>query len=212
MAQIRRRAPQAFLTQERAVTMTDYATVTEANPQVEDAYATLRWTGSWYTVFVTAEPQNGGNLSKPLTRALKQYVNRYRLAGQDIKLEGPEYISLEIKLVVCVDPDYFRADVEQSLLQVLGCGTLPSGKPAAFAPGTFKLGQTVYLSPIYAAARTVAGVQTVTATVFQLQGIATKTFLQNGEIPLGPFQVARMDNDPSLPANGKLTLVMKGGK
>lgn len=212
MAQIRRRAPQAFLTQERAVTMTDYATVTEANPQVEDAYATLRWTGSWYTVFVTAEPQNGGNLSKPLTRTLKQYVNRYRLAGQDIKLEGPEYISLDIKLVVCVDPDYFQADVEQSLLQVLGCGTLPSGKPAAFAPGTFKLGQTVYLSPIYAAARTVAGVQTVTATVFQPQGIAIKTFLQNGEIPLGPFQVARMDNDPSLPANGKLTLVMKGGK
>jgi hypothetical protein len=212
MAQIRRRAPQAFLTQERAVTMADYATVTEANPQVEDAYATLRWTGSWYTVFVTAEPLTGGNLSKPLTRALKQYVNRYRLAGQDIKLEGPEYISLEIKLVVCVDPDYFQADVEQALLQVLGCGTLPSGKPAAFAPGTFKLGQTVYLSPIYAAARTVAGVQTVTATIFQPQGIATKTFLQNGEIPLGPFQVARMDNDPSLPANGKLTLVMKGGK
>jgi len=212
MAQIRRRAPQAFLTQERAVTMADYATVTEANPQVEDAYATLRWTGSWYTVFVTAEPLTGDNLSKPLTRALKQYVNRYRLAGQDIKLEGPEYISLEIKLVVCVDPDYFQADVEQSLLLVLGCGTLPSGKPAAFAPGTFKLGQTVYLSPIYAAARTVAGVQTVTATIFQPQGIATKTFLQNGEIPLGPFQVARMDNDPSLPANGKLTLVMKGGK
>jgi hypothetical protein len=212
MAQIRRRAPQAFLTQERAVTMADYATVTEANPQVEDAYATLRWTGSWYTVFVAAEPQNGGNLSKPLTQALKQYVNRYRLAGQDIKLEGPEYISLEIKLVVCVDPDYFQADVEQSLLEVLGCGMLPSGKPAAFAPGTFKLGQTVYLSPIYAAARTVAGVQTVTATVFQPQGIRTTIFLQNGEIPLGPFQAARMDNDPSLPANGKLTLVMKGGK
>ena len=212
MAQIRRRAPQAFLTQERAVTMADYATVTEANPQVEDAYATLRWTGSWYTVFVAAEPKNGGNLSKPLTQALKQYVNRYRLAGQDIKLEGPEYISLEIKLVVCVDPDYFQADVEQSLLEVLGCGMLPSGKPAAFAPGTFKLGQTVYLSPIYAAARTVAGVQTVTATVFQPQGIRTTIFLQNGEIPLGPFQAARMDNDPSLPANGKLTLVMKGGK
>ena len=212
MAQIRRRAPQAFLTQERAVTMADYATVTEANPQVEDAYATLRWTGSWYTVFVTAERLTGGNLSKPLARALKQYVNRYRLAGQDVKLEGPEYISLDIKLVVCVDPDYFQADVEQSLLLVLGCGTLPNGKPAAFAPGTFKLGQTVYLSPIYAAARTVAGVQTVTATIFQPQGIATKTFLQNGEIPLGPFQVARMDNDPSLPANGKLTLVMRGGK
>lgn len=212
MAQIRRRAPQAFLTQERAVTMTDYANVTEQNPQVEDAYATLRWTGSWYTVFVTAEPANGGLLSKPLQRTLTQYVNRYRLAGQDLQLESPDYISLDIKLTVCVDPNYFQANVEKSLMQVLGSGTLPNGQPAIFAPGSFKLGQTVYLSPIYAAARTVAGVQSVSAHVFQPQGVKTKAFLQAGEIPMGPFQVARMDNDPSLPANGQLTLVMKGGK
>ena len=211
-AQIRRRAPQAFLTQERAITMTDYARVTEQNPQVEDAYATLRWTGSWYTVFITAEPQGGTNLSSSQAKTLKKYVNRFRLAGQDLQLEGPDYVSLEIKLTVCVDPDYFQADVQQSLMQVLGSGTLPSGQPGVFAPGSFKLGQTVYLSPIYAAARTVAGVQSVTAHVFQPQGVATKIFLQRGEIPLGPFQVARMDNDPSRPANGTLTLVLKGGK
>jgi hypothetical protein len=210
--QIRRRAPQAFLSQERAITMTDYANVTEQNPQVEDAVANLRWTGSWYTVFIAAEPRNGVNLSKPLARTLTRYVNRFRLAGQDLKLEGPDYVSLEITLTVCVDPDYFQADVQKALLQVLGSGTLPSGKPAAFAPGNFRLGQTVYLSPIYAAARTVTGVQSVTATVFQPQGVATTIFLQKGEIPLGAFQVARMDNDPSRPANGQLTLIMMGGK
>jgi Baseplate J-like protein len=210
--QIRRRAPLAFETQERAITMPDYAHVTEANPQVEDAAATLRWTGSWYTVFITAEPQGGGLLTKPLQHTLTKYVNRYRLAGQDIQLEGPAYISLEITLSVCVDPDYFQAYVQQSLMQVLGGGTLPDGRPALFAPGAFKLGQTVYLSPIYAAARTVPGVQSVAATVFQPQGFSTNIYLQNGEIPLGPFQVARMDNDPSRPANGQLTLKMQGGK
>jgi hypothetical protein len=212
VAQIRRRAPQAFLTQERAITMPDYVNVTKSNPQVEDAYATLRWTGSWYTVFITAEPQTGGNLSNSLANALTQNVNRYRLAGQDIQLEGPEYVSLDIKLVVCVDPDYFQADVQQSLNQVLGSCWLPNGQPAFFASSNFKLGQTVYLSPIYAAARTVAGVQSVTARTFQPQGVATKIYLQKGEIPLGPFQVARLDNDPSRPANGRLTLVMQGGK
>jgi hypothetical protein len=213
MAQIRRRAPQAFETQERAITMPDYVTVTEQNPQVEDAYAMLRWTGSWYTVFITAEPQTGGLLSNALRKALTRNVNRYRLAGQDIQLEGPDYLSLEIKLLVCVDPEYFQADVESGLIQVLGSGSLPSGRPAAFAPGAFKLGQTVYLSPIYAAARTVAGVQSVTAKVFQPQGQPrTRMYLENGEIPMGPFQVARMDNDPSLPANGQLIIVLQGGK
>ncbi|HEY2513842.1 MAG TPA: putative baseplate assembly protein, partial [Polyangiaceae bacterium] len=212
MAQIRRRAPQAFLTQERAVTMTDYADVTKRNPGVEDAAATLRWTGSWYTTFITAEPVHGAKLGKSLRRALTRSVNRYRLAGQDIQLEGPDYVSLEIQLTVCVEPEYFQADVQQSLLEVLGSGSLPNGEPALFAPGSFKLGQTVYLSPIYAAARTVAGVKSVTADVFQPVGVPTSVFLEKGEIPLGAFQVARMDNDRSRPANGQLTLSMCGGK
>lgn len=210
--QICRRAPQAFLTQERAITMADYATVTETNTQVEDAAATLRWTGSWYTVFIAAEPQGGANLTNALRKSLTQYVNQYRLAGQDIKIEGPDYVSLEIALTVCVDPEYFQSYVEQSILQVLVTGPQFNGQPALFASGNFELGQTVYLSPIYAAVRTVAGVQTVTAAVFQPQGIATNIYLQNGEIPMGAFQVARLDNDPSLPANGQLTLNMLGGK
>ena len=210
--QIRRRAPQAFLTQERAVTMTDYDNVTKASPQVEDAAATLRWTGSWYTAFITAEPASGRDLSSALRTSLTRYVNRYRLAGQDIKIEGPDYVSLEIKLAVCVDPSYFQSDVRQSLLTVLGSGTLPGGRPAFFAPGRFVLGQTVYLSPIYQAARSVAGVLTVTAEEFQPQGTHTKAYLHRGAIPIGPAQAARMDNDPSLPDHGQLTLVMQGGK
>jgi hypothetical protein len=212
-AQIQRRAPQAFLTQERAVTMGDYATVTEANALVSSAAATLRWTGSWYTVFIAAEPSSGGQLGGSLTKSLMRYVNAYRLAGQDLKLEGPDYVSLLIALTICVDPAYFQADVQQALMQVLGSATQPNGLPGYFAPDLFQLGQNVYLSPILAAARTVAGVQSVVATTFQPQSLpATNVFIQSGEIPIGPFQVARLANDRSLPANGQLTLYMQGGK
>jgi hypothetical protein len=210
--QIRRRAPQAFLTQERAVTMADYEAVVDRNPQVEQSVATLRWTGSWYTVFLTAQPKAGGNLSRALAKALKRYVEHYRLAGQDLQFEPPQYVPLEIKLAVCVDPDYFQSDVRQSLLQVLGNQVLPNGQRGYFYPGTFTFGQTVYLSPIYAAARQVAGVLSVTATTFQPQGVNSGVYLTNGEIPLGPFQIALMQNDPSFPNHGQLTLVMQGGK
>ncbi len=210
--QIRRRAPQAFLTQERAVTMADYEHVAEMNAQVENAVATLRWTGSWYTVFITGEPRGGGNLTASLRKALKKNINRYRLAGQDIELESPQYVSLEIELVVCVDPNYFQKDVEQSLFQVLGNQLLPNGQKGVFYPDNFTFGQTVYLSPVYAAARKVAGVQSVVATTFQRQGIPSTIYLSKGEIPLGTFQIARMENDRSFPDHGKLTLVMQGGK
>jgi predicted phage baseplate assembly protein len=212
MAQIRRRAPQAFMTQERAVTMADYETVAEMNTQVENAVATLRWTGSWFTVFITAEPEGGGSLTPSLAKAIRQNVNRYRLAGQDIQLESPQYVPLQIALTICVDPDYFQSNVRQGLMQVLGSQVLPNGQKGLFYPDNFTFGQTVYLSPIYAAARQVAGVLSVNATVFAPQGVTTKLYLAKGEIPLGPFQIARMDNDPSFPNHGQLTLNLVGGK
>jgi baseplate J-like protein len=202
-SQIHRRAPQAFMTQERAVTMDDYEDVTEKNAQIENSVATLRWTGSWYTVFITAEPKGNAPLTPALRKELKHTVNQYRLAGQDIELEPPQYVSLEIDMTVCVDPGYFRSDVERALKNVL---------TDLFCPDRFTFGQPVYLSPVYGAARTIAGVTSVVATVFQPQGVPTPIFLARGEIPLGPFQIARLDNDPSLPDHGQLTLTMQGGK
>jgi hypothetical protein len=192
--------------------MADYERVAEMNSLVDKAVATLRWTGSWYTVFITAEPKGAGSLTRSLSKAIARNVNRYRLAGQDIQLESPQYVPLQIDLTICVDPAYFQADVKQALLQVLGCQLLSNGQKGLFFPDNFTFGQTVYLSPIYAAARRVAGVLSVTATVFQPAGPPTQLYLSEGEIPLGPFQIARMDNDPSLPDHGQLTLSMQGGK
>jgi baseplate J-like protein len=211
-AQIQRRAPQAYMTQERAVSRADYEAVTERSPHVKQAVAQLRWTGSWYTVFIAAEPESAGNLTPAVQRSLTRLVNRYRLAGQDVQLESPQYVPLEIQLTVCVDPEYFQADVKQALMGELGSQLQPNGQPGYFDPDSFAFGETVYLSRIYAAARKVAGVTSVTASTFQPQGVATKAYLRRGEIPLGALQIARMDNDPSFPNYGRLTLVMQGGK
>jgi hypothetical protein len=210
--QIRRRAPQAFLTQERAVTMADYASVTELNPLVDRAVASLRWTGSWYTVFDAIEPKGGGKLTPGLAGAVKRGLERYRLAGQDLEVDSPQYVSLEIALSVCVDPDYFVSDVEQALLQVLSNRTLPNGQVGLFHPDKFTFGQTVFLSPVYAAARSVAGVLSVIATAFQPQGVASNQYIDAGEIKLGQLQIARLDNDRNFPDHGQLTLSMEGGK
>ena len=200
--------------------MADYETVTEFNPAVRQAVASLRWTGSWYTVFIAAEPQGnsqnngqtGGQLTVAQQKNVQGTVESYRLAGQDLQLDSPQYVSLEITLQICVDPNYFERDVQQALLQVLGSQTLPTGQTGFFASANFTFGQTVYLSPIYAAARAVPGVVTVVATTFQIQGVSNTTYLASGEIPLGPLQVARLENNPSYPDHGQLTLVMEGGK
>jgi hypothetical protein len=210
--QIRRRASQAFLSQERSITMTDYEAIAVENSQVDQAVASLRWTGSWYSVFVAAEPKGGGNLTTSLQQTLTAAVDRYRLAGQGLQLQSPQYVPLQIELQVNVDANYFQADVKQALLQVLGNQMLPNGQKGLFYPDNFTFGQTVYLSPVYAAARTVAGVTSVIATLFQPQGVNSTRYLASGEIKLGSLQVGRLDNDPNYPNHGQLTLNMQGGK
>lgn len=200
------------MTQERAITMQDYVNAAELNPQIEDAAAQPRWTGSWYTIFVAAEPQANGPMSEALRRSLTRTMNAYWLAGQAVYVEPPQYVPLSIALTICVDPDSFAMDVRAALIQALGSCTLQNGALAFFAPQNFKLGQPVYLSPIYVAARAVPGVTRVSATVFEPQGQNTEIYIQQGYIPMGPFQVARLDNDPSLPGNGTLSLTMQGGR
>lgn len=215
--QIRRRAPQSFLSQApstltRAITLDDYQAVAENNPQVNQAVASLRWTGSWYSVFIAVEPRVGGNLTPSLRQSVAGAVEVCRLAGQDIQLESPQYVSLQIALTVEVQDDYFRSNVERVLLQALGNRLLPNGQPGLFYPSNFTFGQSVYLSPIYAAARAVAGVASVMATEFQPQGEGTAQYLNAGVIPLGSLQVARLDNDPSYPDHGQLILTLQGGR
>jgi hypothetical protein len=210
--QIRRRAPRAFLRQERAVRMADYEAVVLENPQVQNAVARLRWTGSWYTVFTTVDPGRGGSLRPALQQTLVDSLERYRLAGQDLEVRSPIYVSLEIVLEICVQPEYFRSDVQQSLVQVLGNGILPNGQNALFHADNLTFGQTVYLSSVYRAARSVPGVLSVRATKFQPQGRDTMQYLTTGEIKLGTLQVARLDNDPSYPDHGQISLTLLGGK
>ncbi|MGH6846869.1 MAG: putative baseplate assembly protein [Methylocella sp.] len=210
-ANVRRNAPQAFRTQERAVTPADYAAVTERETGVFQAAADLRWTGSWYTVFITVDPDDG-MAPAPSKASLEQFVDTFRMAGHDLEFNDPVYVSLEIEMHVCVQPDYFRSDVETGVLAALGNARLPNGVTGLFYPDNFGFGQTVYLSPIYAAAHAVPGVQSVQITTFQRQGSPDPIYLIDGELPLAPLEIARLANDRNFPEHGVLRLDLDGGK
>ena len=172
--------PQAFRRQERAVTPADYEDVTERHAGVQRAAATLRWTGSWHTVFITVDRLGGLPMDDAFEEELTRHVERYRMAGHDTEFNDPVYVPLELELLVCVQSSYFRADVKAGLLQVLSDRVLPDGRRGLFHPDNLSFGQTVFLSPIYAAARQVAGVGSVQALKFQRQGIDDTSFLADG--------------------------------
>jgi predicted phage baseplate assembly protein len=211
-AVVRRRAPEAFRHQERAVTRADYEEVTQRHAGVQRAAAALRWTGSWHTVFLTVDRERGLALDKNFKGELGRHVDRYRMAGHDLQFDDPIKVSLEIELEVCVRPGYLHSHVRAGLLEVLSNRVLPDGRLGQFHPDRLSFGRTVYLSPIYAAARQVAGVASVRATCFQRQGQDDHGPLADGYLSLSRLQIPRLDNDPNFPEHGELRLTLHGGQ
>jgi hypothetical protein len=211
LERVRLDAPEAFRIQERAVTEADYAEVTGRYDGVQRAAAAFRWTGSWYTTFVTVDRTGGLALDPAFERDLRRFLDRYRMAGHDIELEPPVTVPLDILLQVCVKPGYFRTDVQQGLLDKLSNHVLPAGARGFFHPDNFTFGQPVYLSQIYEAAMEVAGVEWVQATTFQRFGKEAAQELDHEVLTPAPREVPVLDNDPNFPENGRLQLDMRGG-
>ena len=209
---IRVAAPAAFRTPERAVTPADYAMMAERHPEVQRAQATMRYTGSWRTVFLTVDRIGGRGVDADFEAALRRHLERYRMAGHDLEIDGPRFVPVEIHLFVCVDPGYFRGDVERALREVLGSRALPDGRRGIFHPDHFTFGQSVFLSQVYAAVQGVAGVSWAEVRRFRRQGIAATESLETGELVMGRLEVARLEDDPSFPERGTLKLEMGGGR
>ncbi len=209
---VRQNAPQAFRTQERAVTPADYEAVARRFPGVQRAAATMRWTGSWYTVFITVDRLNAAPITAEFEHDFRVHMHAYRMMGYDLEIDGPTYVPLEIELDVCVKPEYFRAAVRTTLQSVLSARLLPDGRRGLFHPDNFSFGQSVYLSHIYAAVSAIAGVQSAQVTRFQIQDQPGSSGLAAGKITLGRLEIAQLESNPSFPKRGILRLTMKGGK
>lgn len=208
--QVQLHAPAAFRTQQRAVTAADYAIAAQAHPEVQRADATRRWTGSWYTWFVTTDRRGGLPVDTAFETGFGIHLDRFRLAGYDLEVDAPRFVPLDIALNVCVAPGYLRGNVLAALLETFGSGGTGS-RQGFFHPDRFSFGQTVYLSQIVARAMEVPGVDWVQPIRFQRWDQDPHGELDDGRITLSRLEIARLDNDPNAPENGRLEFVMQGG-
>lgn len=212
IAQVRQNAPVAFRTNERAVTPDDYARMAERHPEVQRAAATFRWTGSWYTVFITADRVGGLPVDQEFERRLRRHMERFRMAGYDIEIDGPRFVYLDISLEVTVKPDYFRNNLRQALLRIFNDRTRPDGRRGVFHPDNFTFGQPVYLSALLAEAQAVEGVESIRALRFERQDDPASSGLASGRLEFQRLEIARLDSNPNTLKRGTFSLVLRGGK
>ena len=161
---IRQFAPFAYEQQKRCVTEADYGTAAAQVSGVSAARGTLRWTGSWYTAFASVEP--AAALTPELIDGTTTELDMLRMMGTDIAVEQAVIVGLQIEMEICVDPAHFQGDVFQALMMVFITGNQRNGAPGLLNPASFTFGQTVYASPLVAAAQAVDGVRSATLTVF----------------------------------------------
>ena len=216
--QARLYAPDSFRMGERAVTADDYAEITERHPEVQKALAQIRWTGSWDTVFVTVDRRGGLPLDAAFETELRSYLEPFRMAGQDLEFSPPEFVPLDIALTIHVAPNYLGSEVKGALLEALGSGESASGKRGFFHPDEFTFGEPVYLSRIVATAMQVPGVVWVDVddrdgkpNRFRRFGQDSRGEIGHGAIIVAPFEIVRVDNDPTAPQHGRIQLYMEDG-
>ncbi|MGR7026158.1 putative baseplate assembly protein [Geodermatophilus sp. URMC 62] len=221
LEEVRQGAPAAFRsTQFRAVTEEDYSAAASTVPGVAGAVASFRWTGSWHTVLVAVDPADPGQLwtdargATRLAPALRDGVldvlDRYRLAGYDLEVRAATYVPLDLALHICVEPGFFRGDVARAVEVVL-TGVRPGDGTGLFDPGKLTFGQPVHLSRVYAAATGVEGVESALVTAFHRHGRSPAGELERGVLPVGAWEIARLDNDPNRRESGTLTITAAGG-
>ena len=209
---VRQRASSSFLVQERAVTTDDYVDLVKRDPTIKRAAAVQRWSGSWYTTFLAVERVGGLAVDASFKDQLCQRLERYRMAGSDLQIVAPVYVSLEIEMTVKLQDDYFRNQLKAMLMDVFSNRILPDGTRGYFYLDNFSFGQPIYISPLRSAAMAVPGVDSVEIITFQRQGYPSQSGLSQGSILLDWMEIARLDNDPNFQEHGVFRLNVEGGK
>lgn len=208
-------APDAFRKDlQRAITAEDYAALVERDfrDRVQRAAAALRWTGSGWEVLVAVDPFENVDSNGGLLEAIECRLRRYRRIGHEVRVDWASPVPLRIELGICVQNGYLRGQVKAELLRVLGHRRLPDGRLGFFHPDRLSFGEGIHLSRLVAVAQAVEGVESVRVERLERLHEGPNGEIGNGLLPLGPLEIARLDNDPGFPENGVLTLHLGGGR
>ncbi len=210
--EVRRDAPEAFLVQQRAVTPADYSEMARRMGGVQSTATTFRWTGSWHTVFVTADREGGAAVDEAFEDDLRAWLERYRMAGYDLEVDVPVFVPLEIDLLVCVAEQTLRSDIAALARDALSTRVDPDGSLGLFHPDRHTFGTPVYLSSIHSALHAIEGVESVVVSTFQRLGQPATSGLADGVLAMQRREIARLENDPNFPERGQLTIRLGGGR
>lgn len=210
---VRRLAPQAFRARpRRIVRREDYDDAAETFPWVQRAGTTLRYTGSWLTFFTAVDPLSSSVLAPSQHLEVTRLLDRRRLAGHESYVSAPRYVSLDLEVHLCAIPEAFQGDVEEAVLEALSTRRFPDGRTGFFHADRFTFGTPLERSVLEKEIQRAHGVAGVLEVRYRRRGFTSGFIPLPDRLFVGSEEILRVDNDPSRPERGSITVIVKGGK
>lgn len=189
----------------RAVTLTDYADAARQVRGVARA-AAKSLGGVFNTVVILVDPEGGTTLDDRLQAEVHAHIDKLRMAGREHFVRAPDYVPLEVELVVCPIIGWARHELREVILAALRPGA--DLRRGYFHPDRLSFDDDLALSDLLAEVQRVPGVRSVVASRFRRRDRPGAAVVPR--ILLGPTEVPRLDADPNYPENGTLIVRVVG--
>ena len=207
---IKQLAPEAFRAITfRAVRPEDYAEIAERLPGVQRAGARFRWTGSWLSAFVTADPLGAFELSPERRTELENLMDCVRQAGREVFVRNPRFVNIDLEIKICVEPFAYAGQVKARVLEVLVGRKGVRPIKGFFDPDNFTFGTPLRRAVLEATIQDVAGVRGVEKMRLRARGITELRDFEELTFNVGHDQVIRLQNDLLFPERGSLRIVTR---
>lgn len=183
--------------QRRCATLEDHLRLARRHGEVAAAAGRLEWGGSAPRVVLYLQRAAGLPFDAGFAARVQAFLAPFLVVGRDLVLRAPRWVPLEVEATVWLAP-----------------GTRPDAVLRAFAAAGgrfFPLAGLSFGTPVHASRLTarileVPGVVDVRIDVFRRWGEAPAGEMEAGFIPIGPFEIPRLANDPEAPQHGTLRL------
>lgn len=155
--------PLAFRSGQRAVTLSDFVALARQAGGVAKVRARA---GGWNRVDLYVAPE--GDTCRPAPEALKKRLLAFfedrRMASTTVRILDPHPVPVEVSVEVVPNANYQSSVVRESVVGAIS---------SLFAFRNVDFGQSIYLSALYGATRSLAGVVAITVTRFRRQDSAS---------------------------------------
>jgi len=197
-------------TLDRAVSVQDFQDLALTYAGIGKASATLARVDGRSAIVLVVASSGGEPLPDPLRTSLAAFIADRSVPTQYVLIRDYKPFPVHLSVEVHVLSNFLRAPTGVLVQQALGSGTTPNGNLGYFNFNQRGLGDSLYLSDVYALVEGLEGVQYLVVTDFRAEANVAAGRVAQDVIQI-PADSLATGGDPVKPSVGILSVKLIGG-